>query len=457
VKWALLIAALACVPYLADWIRRNPAAAPKLWMTIGFLIVQHSPLHLFMAIVSWAGMWPGYVEGLEISLVDIILLAVYLTLPRRRQPTPFVVFFGIYFAAVLLSAAQARVPFAAIFYAWQLARVFFVYLVISRACAADDRVTLSLLKGLAMGLFLAAAQAAWQRFVLGLVQTPGSFGHQNFLGLISHFIVFPFFALLLVDSRSKLPRLVSIVGAVVAVLTTSRATVAFAGLGFVSVFALSALRKWTSQKTRVAMIGAAALLAILPLFLSSFESRFGANVEASFLAKDEERVQLTTAASMMLGDHPMGVGANHYVVVANAGGYNARVGLSWTSNSAHVHNVYWLIAAETGYVGLFTFVAMLLRPLVVAFACGWRNRNDVRGDLLLGLGVSLLMVYLHCFYEWIFITFQAQYIFAASMGLIAGLAQQLGYFRTRVPQRIRAHKKFESTPERAPTYPGRQY
>jgi O-antigen ligase len=457
VKWALLTAALACVPFLADWIRRNAAATPQLWMTIGFLIVQHSPLHLFMAIVTWAGMWPGHVQGLEISLVDIILLSVYLTLPHRRQPTPFVVFFGIYFATVLLSAVQASVPFAAIFYAWQLARVFFVYLVISKACVADARVTPSLLKGLAMGLFLAAAEAAWERFVLGLLQTPGGFAHQNFLGLISHFIVFPFFALLLVNSRSKLSWLVSITGAVVAVLTTSRATVAFAGLGFATVFALSALRKWTSQKARVAVIGAAALLAIVPLFLSSFESRFGANVEASFLGTDEERVQLSTAASMMLADHPMGVGANHYVVVANTGGYNASVGLTWTSNSAHVHNVYWLAAAETGYVGLFAFVAMLLRPLVVAFSCGWRNRNDVRGDLLLGLGVSLLMVYLHSFYEWIFVTFQAQYIFAASMGLIAGLAQQLGYFRARAHQRVRVHKNSESTPERAPTYLGKPY
>ena len=49
------------------------------------------------------------------------------------------------------------------------------------------------------------------------------------------------------------------------------------------------------------------------------------------------------------------------------------------------------------------------------------------GDLLLGLGVALLIVYLHSFYEWIFVKFEIQYIFAASVGMIAGLAQELGY------------------------------
>jgi O-antigen ligase len=456
VKWVLLTVALACVPLLADWIRRNPAVAPKVWMVIGFLIVQHSPLKLFMAVVAWAGMWPGYVLGLEVSLVDIVLLAVYLTLPRQRHWTPFIGLFGFYLAAVLLSAFQANVPLAATFYAWQLLRIFFVSVVISRACAADDRVPMALLKGMAMGLFVAAIEAAWQRFGLGIVQSTGSFAHQNSLGLVSHFIVFPFFALLLADARAKLPWFVSLAGAIVAVLTASRATVAVSGLGFVTLFMLSAVRKWTPQKTRVALIGTVALLAIVPLFLSSFESRFGANVDEAFFATDGEREILANVASMMLNDHLLGVGPNHYVNVANLEGYNARAGLAWTSNRAHVHNVYWLVAAETGYLGLVAFVLMLLRPLMVAFSCGWRHRHDVRGDLLLGLGVSLLMVYLHSFYEWIFITFQAQYIFAAVTGLIAGLAQQLGYFSAGARQRAMARQEFETRPTRARPSFGKQ-
>jgi hypothetical protein len=72
---------------------------------------------------------------------------------------------------------------------------------------------------------------------------------------------------------------------------------------------------------------------------------------------------------------------------------------------------------------------MLARPLVVAFRCGWRNRGDRRGDLLLGLGMSLLIVYIHSYFEWIFITFAAQYMWALEVGMVAGLATQLGYWR----------------------------
>jgi hypothetical protein len=88
-----------------------------------------------------------------------------------------------------------------------------------------------------------------------------------------------------------------------------------------------------------------------------------------------------------------------------------------------------LVAAETGYFGLATFVILLMPPLIVAFSCGLRHAGDVRGDLLIGLGVALLAVYVHSFEEWIFVTFDAQYEFAIEIGMVAGLARELGYWR----------------------------
>jgi O-antigen ligase len=89
-----------------------------------------------------------------------------------------------------------------------------------------------------------------------------------------------------------------------------------------------------------------------------------------------------------------------------------------------------------GYVGLLAVVFMLLSPLIVALRCGWRNRGDRRGDLLLGLGATLLTVYLHSFFEWIFVVFPAQYLFAITVGMIAGQAQRLGYWGAPIRQRI---------------------
>jgi len=84
-----------------------------------------------------------------------------------------------------------------------------------------------------------------------------------------------------------------------------------------------------------------------------------------------------------------------------------------------------LVASETGYFGLVTFVILLLRPLSVALICGLRRLGDARGDLLLGLGVALLSVYIHSFEEWVFVTFDVQYLFAIEIGLVAGLSTQL--------------------------------
>ena len=270
-----------------------------------------------------------------------------------------------------------------------------------------------------------AVLAIWERFVLGVLQTPGTFGHQNFLGMVSQFVLFPFLSLLLAGKYGRLPLIVSIAAAVIAVLTTSRAAVGLDVFGCSVLFVFSAMRHWTSRKATIALAGVVGMMMLSPFALSSFDTRFA---EAPQLGSYDERSALETAASMMLSDHPMGIGANNYVMVANIDGYNTRAGVAWTSGSAFVHNVYWLVAAETGYLGLFAFLAMLLGPLLAAFRCGWRHRTDYRGDLLLGFGVALLVVYVHSLFEWIFVTFPFQYMLALTVGAVAGLGQQLGYW-----------------------------
>jgi O-antigen ligase len=421
---------MASMVPLSAWLRQNPREAPKLWLFVGFLAVQHGPLHVYMALDSWAGQWPGYTFGAEISLLDLIIVAIYVTLPRTQHSTPFLFPMGLYLFASIFSVFQASVPNAAAFYPWQLLRVFFFYIVVAKACAVDERVIGALLKGMALGILLAAGQSVWERFGAGVLQTAGGFPHRNFLGLVSHFIVYPFFALWLLGERSWFPAAVSIGGALIAILTTSRATIAFAGFGYVLLFMISAMRGWTAQKSKVLVAGVVAVIALSPLFFSSFAQRFGSDeVEDSFFQADDVRLKMEDAAHLMLAEHPMGVGANHYVYAANSLGYNERVGLSWANFGAYVHNAYWLVAVETGYFGLAAFVIMLTRPMIVAFACGWRNRRDKRGDVLLGLGVGLVTVYLHNLYEWVFVSFQTEYLFAANAAMIAGLAQQLGYWR----------------------------
>jgi O-antigen ligase len=424
---------LAAILPLAGWLRRNPRETPKIWMLMGFLPFGLGEFHLYMATISWA-QWPGYVRGLEISVLDVLALAMYLSLPRLGDTIPFRLSMALYFLAVVLAVFQTPVPIASLFYVWQIARVFLVYAVVAKACA-DERVAPALLTGMTIGLCIEAGFATWERFGLGILQAGGTLGHQNFLGLMSHFVTFPWLALLLAGERGWRPIAGPFAGLVIAAMTVSRGTVGLMGAGYVGIFALSALRRWTPRKAIILAAGVASVCVLAPVIMSSFEKRFSQPVIGG---EYDERGAFENAAASMLSDHPMGVGSNYYVVAANTGGYNTRAGVTWAegSESANVHNVYFLVAAETGYIGLITFVLMLLRPLIAAFRCGWRNRGDRRGDLLLGLGISLLIVYVHSYFEWISITFQAQYMFALDAGMVAGVATQLGYWRSPARNRV---------------------
>jgi O-antigen ligase len=436
VKWISLVVLLAAISPVSNWARKNPDRALKLWMLLGFLPFAFTFLHLNMAFISWIG-WPGYVKGAEFSAMDALAVALYLSLPRSRQPIPFWLSMALYLAATVLSAVQADEPTAALFYSWQLARVFMVYAVVTKGCTADQRVPIAILSGMAIGLIVELMVAGYQRFGLGMVQAPGTMDHQNILGMTIHFVALPAFALVLSGRQPKLLTSAAALGIVIDVLTTSRGALGFALLGYILIFVLSSLREWTTRKRIVLILGALGAVAIIPVAISSFDKRF--DEQAALVASDyNERAAFEKAAGLMLSDKPMGQGANHYVIAGNLRGYNNRAGVVAVmgSESANVHNVYFLVAAETGYLGLITFVFMLLGPLTAAFNCGWNYSKDQRGDLLIGLGVTLLIVYIHGLFEWIFVILETQYMFAMDLGLVAGLATQLGYWSRVAPRAV---------------------
>ena len=416
---------------LIQVMRRKPLEQPWIWILLGFFPVLLSVVpYLNLSAIAWPA-WPGNVKGFQITALDLYALAIYIALPRGQHPIPFRLSMIFYFSAVLLSILFAQVPFAAVFYAWQLARMFLLYAVVIRS-GTDKRIVGWLMRGMAAGLVLETFMTIWERFVEGVIQTGGSFGHQNYLGMTSYFVIFPFFALLMAGQRGWLTAITPLAGTIIWVLTASRATLGLGGFGLIALFIVSALRKWTTRKARVLLFGASILAVLIPVGLSSLETRFAINP----LSDDyDERVVLNDVAAKILSDNPIGIGANNFTVFANTRGYYARAPLSWMSSGAIVHNIYWLTAAETGYLGIVALVILLLHPLVVALHCGWRHRKDQRGDLLLGIGMALLIVYIHSYFEWIFLTFDIQYLFAILVGVAGGLATQLGYWRHLSVQR----------------------
>ena len=444
-KWIAFVIILTSVWPLAMWVRRNKAQAPKVWILVGLLPFLMTVTHTVMAFRSVDNVLVHYVHGAEFSLLDGLALSLYFSFSSRQHPPPFrslpfrfAMLF--YFIAVVLSIFQSWDPASTFFYIWQLARMFLIYAVVARG-TVDPRIAPAILTGMAAGLILQVPVMIWQRFALHVEQASGTFDHQNLLGLNSHFVVFPIFALFLTRHRSGwLPGVAVISGAIVVLLTASRATIGLAAGAYSALFILSAFREWTSRKATFALGGIAIVALLAPLSLYLIEKRGAAEISGS----DKERTAMQELAMAMISRHPFGVGANTYQERASFEGFNLGAGVSWQSYIVPVHNTYLLITAETGFLGVLTFMVLLIRPMVVAFICGWRNRRDPRGDLLLGLGVALLTIYIHASFEYVFVIDLSQYMLAIEVGMVAGLAQQLGYWRRDYPGRVRLSSKHPS-------------
>ncbi len=442
-KWVFLLFAIATVPALMSWLRGNPQRAPLVWTAMALLPFVMDPWHLKAAPISWA-MWPGYVKGMEVTLLDTSALAIVFTYTNVRVRSPIFAILAALILISLVTMAYSAVPMAAFFYAWQLARIALLVAAFAKICH-DDRGPAALIRGMSLGLCVQAGFTI-QQYLKGWSQTPGTFDHQNLLGMVTHFVVFPALAIFLAGGKSRAPLLGILATPVVAILGASRATLGLIGGGIAVLLFLSIVRRATSRKSTIAGLSLIGLLAMVPLAQSSLQNRFE---RKPLVGNYDERAAFNRAAKMAIADHPMGLGANQYVVAANVQGYSDRAGVIWNSGSrsANVHNTYLLVRAETGFLGLAAFIALLLTPMMIAFRAAWANRMDPRGDLMLGLGVCLAVVSIHCFYEWVFVHYSVQMMFAMATGMIIGIARQISLAQSKVRKRGKTRKRADGMVE----------
>jgi hypothetical protein len=98
------------------------------------------------------------------------------------------------------------------------------------------------------------------------------------------------------------------------------------------------------------------------------------------------------------------------------------------NRSAPVHSIYYLVTAELGYLGLFSFIGLLASLVVLAFRTLGRPWPDDMSELVPGVVASLIIVIIHIGYEWVFMHFVLHYLFAILTGLLVTLAA-----RARMP------------------------
>lgn len=416
-KWIFIAALLVFVPALTAILRGHPGYRRTVAFFMGALPFSVIP-YLYVAPISWAG-WAGPVKGIEVSLLDGVALAVLLSTPKVRIPLSMKLSFAIIVLALLISTSVGYQIMPATFYAWQLLRAVVLFLAVARLCAVDRRAPIAMLAGLGAGLIFEALYAAWQ-FHSGDPRPGGNLGHSNFLGLSSDFVVFPALALLLGGRRVVLPALTVGAGFIIAVVGGSRATLGLFAIGSLLTVILSLIHRRTSKK--MAFAGAAALMMLVsvPLVMWAAERR----TEADKLSSDQERASMKLAATMMVTDHPLGVGADQYVLVANMAGYSARAGVPWNESdrAAPVHDTYYLVAAELGILGLVGFVCLLGSLIIFGWRALGKASADESSEMIPGLFAAIIIAAVHISFEFVFMHFVLHYMLAIASGMLVAIA-----------------------------------
>jgi len=416
VKFIGLLIFLALIPLFHALLLSGPAGKRLVAFLLGFTPFVLQVAHIVVAPVSWL-YWPGYVKGIEFSLIDSIAVAVVLT-PRagRARAIHAAPFFAM-IAVALVSGIHAQVPPAVVFVAWQTFKAFVIYVAATRL-GSDAAGRRALIGGMVLGLGCNAVWAVVQHLG-GTYQATGLFEHQNLLGMLAHFVALPAAALYIADPRAKWALLALVAAGAIAILGASRGTIGLEAAGLallligVSVF-------WPLPRgLALTAAGIVALAALTPVALTVLAPRF-ASVEHS---EYDERQAFTRAAKAMLHDHPGGVGANHYVLTANAQGYSDRAKVGWGpgSRSANIHNAYLLTAAEMGYVALVPFVWLSILTALGGLVWCFRARDRKLSIALFGTCMAQLVVAAHNTVEWVFVTYPVQVLFCLNLGMMAGL------------------------------------
>lgn len=373
-----------------------------------------SSLQIDAAIITWR-LWQGTIRGIFISPIDTLALALIITRTGRAK-VHYLWLMLIYLIPPTLSLLVSYMPMATLFAPMQILRITLMFYALAGEFTRPSALR-SFFGGIAVGLLIQCGFVVQQK-LSGVVQAQGTADHQNILGLMVEMAVIPLIALVLEGDRRKLAYAGVIAALIIVAGGGSRATMGFTALGFGLILLLSLARNVTPRKMKFLGIAFVASLVIVPLGAGTLKERFG---NRSVSVEDQERPAFERAASAMASDHPFGVGANNYVLIANEQGYSQRAGVSWGGGNlaAPVHNSYLLMRAETGWLGEGAMLLVIGLPIIVGLRTAFANRKVPMLGMGLGVAVACIVAAAHCNYEYAWHLEVVQRLFFVNLAVLS--------------------------------------
>ena len=378
----------------------------------------------------------GSDRGLGFTLTDLLALALAMALiirfPRKLCWAPYNSFWMLaVFVIGCVAAWNAPMPLWGVFALCKWLRVYVVFWCVVNALRLGVSRQYVWLGLVAVGA-LATVLALEQRFVVGIPRVTALFENANILSAYLNMVLPVLLVWAMCDHRLRgFPSGVSIVVALgmlfSVVATLSRMGMACALFTVLTTLCIANLR----LRSRRTLVTTAAVMAALLVGGLAAAPTIRLRVETAPAESWQARQEHNKAAAGMARQALFGVGLNNYsYVLARQVDRNDK-GLELAGEKrdqgeqpGFCHHIYWLTAAETGYLGLAVFLVFIFRFLWLAFRHAWGP--SLESALLCGCFLGLCAQHLTGFFEWVLRSTPVLYLFLIICGLCVVLAEAAG-------------------------------
>lgn len=345
----------------------------------------------------------GTSRGFEVGIVDLATLVIFgvmILKPRFKiKMPPGTVLFFIYIIISMFSIQNSATSLYSWFEIFKMFKMYFYYLVWFSYFIDLNQIqrVIKMLPILVIYMFLLVVYQ-WK---MGSYQPGGPFTHQNSLCMYVMTLGGIFLAALF-ELKMKEFKTVYVIGifglcCLIELLTLSRAgVVCYAGCCSVVVF-LSFTVKFKPKKVFIFMLIFVVAITGLMFYANSIYNRFMYAPKSSM----ESRQHLATSAKNMAADGFFGVGLNNFGIKVNADYPYSKHYLPEGFKEGLVESIYLMIAAETGWLNMFVYIAFILSLYIINLRNIYRYRHSKMVYLPIAIAGGLAAIYLQSLLEWV--------------------------------------------------------
>ncbi len=406
----------ALAPMLGSWL-----ATRRVWQRATFalmLVMTALRPGNFMLMLDSIETYRGHTKGFEISLIEVLALALIIAVrrssnPLRAKSPPGLWLYLLWCGISLFSAFGSYEPTYALMAASRFIKGVLTFSAAALYLRDEDDLRWAV-GALAGAMFHHGLLCLKMRLLDGSWQVKGWFEHQNPMAMWCYLGALPVIATALwpqVKGRLLWLCLAGFGGAGLCILlSVSRAALAAYGVGAVAMLGLAWLRGVNARVVGFTVMGVLASVLVFFFALNSFRARLNEVAESSQTIESDLRDILNMQSSAMLHDHPLlGIGWNNFGIANSRGRgdtYSEILEL-WDKDRGFTiydenyyanpltESLYWLWLSETGWLGFGAFILFEVATLWWALRNAIAQRGTLMGAVAAALFVGLAICYMH--------------------------------------------------------------